>query len=488
MSDVVLELLAAGAHPAYPRLVPSLNSALHVSALKGDLASVRHLVSALITSLPMAPATQRQEPGPAEHYPKQQPVQLQQQQLQLQYQQQLQQLQNAQPQQRQANCGIPEVSPSVMTGRMAQGTAAAPRTAPAVDLLNANGSTPLLYSCGAGHLGVAAVLLKAGANPGHPNGDGVTPFMAAASGGHSHVLQLLIRTLREREQGSKGEGEGRPRWLQAPPSESVLDVVQGRGDEPVQMTEKNAEMADLGGCGGSIAAAAGTVALPHLVADVTAAADVHGSTALHYAARRGCSKCLAMLLEAVAPVVASTAAATAATPTAPCSPAEGGTTMTTSMLCRTLLCARNHGGRDVLAEARLSGDEATLQVVESWLHAPPVGAQSMEPPTTNPLTNKQRISSIKACASTVAANHARGSGKKARGGDGDCNGGDGGDRKKAVSPATSDSSYPESRFISGSFSALDPRAAEVAPSDGGGGDRDSAQADNGTDVGGEFNG
>ncbi|GLI71753.1 hypothetical protein VaNZ11_017072, partial [Volvox africanus] len=215
--------------------------------------------------------------------------------------------------------------------------------------------------------------------------------------------------------------------------------------------------------------------------------DVHGSTALHYAARRGCSKCLAMLLEAVAPVVVSTAA-TAATLTAPYSPAEGGTTFTTAVLCRTLLCARNHGGRDVLAEARLSGDQATVQVVESWLRAPPVGVQSTEPPTTNAFTNKQRISSVKACVSTVAANHSRGSSHRARGSDGGCDSSDGGDRKNAVTPAASDSSYPESRSRSRSFSALDSKAVEVAASHGGSGNRDSFQADNGTDVGGESNG
>ncbi|EFJ47682.1 hypothetical protein VOLCADRAFT_91686 [Volvox carteri f. nagariensis] len=86
LADVVSELLAAGAHPAYPRLEPSLNSALHVAALKH------------------------------------------------QQHQTLQQHHRHESSKRLAS----------------------------VDLLSANGSTPLLYACGTGHLGVSAVLLKAG--------------------------------------------------------------------------------------------------------------------------------------------------------------------------------------------------------------------------------------------------------------------------------------------------------------------------------------
>ncbi|GFR41667.1 hypothetical protein Agub_g2410, partial [Astrephomene gubernaculifera] len=62
LASVVAALLAAGAHPSLPHLTPSLNSALHVAALKGDLPSVRHLLSYIISN-PASPTSSAPAPS-----------------------------------------------------------------------------------------------------------------------------------------------------------------------------------------------------------------------------------------------------------------------------------------------------------------------------------------------------------------------------------------------------------------------------------------
>ncbi|KXZ50492.1 hypothetical protein GPECTOR_16g667 [Gonium pectorale] len=233
-AELLAALLAAGAHPEWPTLVPSGNSALHVAALKGDLASARHLMAALSVAAVAATA-----PAGA-----------------------------VRPQD--GTCGS-HGEPTAHSGRSggdADGDAAAAERADAgsaaggcpVDILSSNGSTPLLYAAGVGHLGVAALLIKAGADPARGNADGVTPLMAAASGGHPNVLTLLLRALQE------------------------------RASVPLE--------AGAGGAVGAVLAAIG-------------AADANGSTALHYAARRGSSACVSRLLDAAAAAAAATPAAAA---------------------------------------------------------------------------------------------------------------------------------------------------------------------------------
>lgn len=99
---------------------------LHLIHGKGDLASVRHLVS----SLTSAATTQVQSLTP-----------------------------NSEPP---TSADAAALVHATCEASEPSGAARSVMTSPlvAVDLLSFNGSTPLLYACGGGHLGVAAVLIK----------------------------------------------------------------------------------------------------------------------------------------------------------------------------------------------------------------------------------------------------------------------------------------------------------------------------------------
>lgn len=120
---------------------------------------------------------------------------------------------------------------------------------------------------------------QAGADPCRANDDGVTPLMAAASGGRPHLLHLLLRAL----QATPQAGGGGP---------------QQQGEQQRQQQHQ------------------GPGAAHSRVAAALAAADCNGTTALHYAARRGCKECVLALLDAAAGATTEAAAGTASAPSA----------------------------------------------------------------------------------------------------------------------------------------------------------------------------
>ncbi|MBD8874294.1 ankyrin repeat domain-containing protein [Rhodanobacter sp. DHB23] len=62
----------------------------------------------------------------------------------------------------------------------------------AVDTVDAHGASALLHACGAGHAGIAAGLLDAGADPVLTTPNGITPLAAAVAAGRENTAALLL--------------------------------------------------------------------------------------------------------------------------------------------------------------------------------------------------------------------------------------------------------------------------------------------------------
>lgn len=108
----------------------------------------------------------------------------------------------------------------------------------------------------AAHTGHASLhMLQAGADPGAANAQGLTPLCAAASGGRTLCVGLLLKALAAAAGSSSSGGDG---------SSSSNSSTSG---------------------GSSVAGG-----VQHT--------DVHGNSALHYAARAGQVACVAALLAA----------------------------------------------------------------------------------------------------------------------------------------------------------------------------------------------
>lgn len=119
---------------------------------------------------------------------------------------------------------------------------------------NSNGDTPLLFAASSGHMGIAAALLAAGADPCQANASGLTPVLAAAGAGHQLLLSLLLKA-----------------------------------------TAQSTALA------GSCPSTAADGTMPTAEAGLQAAAllqacDKHGSTALHFACRAGHEQVVRLLL------------------------------------------------------------------------------------------------------------------------------------------------------------------------------------------------
>jgi len=132
-----------------------------------------------------------------------------------------------------------------------------------VDAPNANGDTPLMFACGAGNVGTAAVLLKAGASPAACNKHGLSSLMVAASAGSELAVGLCLRALAAAEQQGHAGAQ----------QQGNAATEAGRG-----------AVSEL--CEGHLTRAA----LHHT--------DDQGNSALHYAARNGHESCVQALLAA----------------------------------------------------------------------------------------------------------------------------------------------------------------------------------------------
>ena len=61
-----------------------------------------------------------------------------------------------------------------------------------VDAKNHRGKSPLCLACEKGYLGIARILLRAGASPGVGGKEGITPLHTACSRGNVEMVELLL--------------------------------------------------------------------------------------------------------------------------------------------------------------------------------------------------------------------------------------------------------------------------------------------------------